>query len=70
MQTFGSQISATLQEEGLTIHSKPNPKEIVLFGKSDNAYMLYAKNDRSSGFVVMVAGFGYEFVREVNKDYC
>ena len=67
--SIGSQNREPLNESGYHMHKRISRKEIIL-EKDDipGDYELWYKNDNHAGYVIVVDGAGYEFVRSVPRN--
>jgi hypothetical protein len=66
MNTVGSQVRLTPEEEGLTVEDLDGVDAIL---RDENGHrMLYTMCDDFAGSVVVIQGIGYEFVREIQAE--
>lgn len=66
METRGSQIRSTVEEEGYRILDAREGKA-VLERIDDGQRELWCENDNFSGFCIEIDGKGYEFIRTIPR---
>ena len=65
METIGSQKRELLAESGMTLVSSDNDTAVLQADDDGNLEMWYA-NDKHAGYVIVIDGIGFEFIRSIS----
>ncbi len=65
MEKIGSQTRENIEEDDVytVIEGPEEDDSIILFNKVGEKYERWTKNDDFAGYVLVIDGVGYEFVR-------